>query len=79
MDDHYEIRCYASGDRAEADDAAAALVAADTLARDYADASSVRSLKRARATLEIACNGTYNGMLTRLARAGYRTTTPVRS
>src|SRR5262249_29287378 len=33
----FEIRCLASGDVAEAEDVEAALVAASTLARDYAD------------------------------------------
>lgn len=74
LDDHYEIVCHASGDRAEADTAEAALVAADTLARDHVAGRASRDLKRTRATLAIVVNGTHHGALTGLARAGYRAT-----
>ena len=70
--EHYTIRCFASGDEAEADSAEAALVAADQLARDYADSGPARNLKTAREQLAIHLNGTYNGTLTGLARAGYK-------
>lgn len=78
MNDEYEITHYLTGDRAEADSAEAALVAADTLARDAADNTrtsngrEIGSLKRSREHLAIHVNGTYNGTLTGLARAGYR-------
>lgn len=70
-----EIICTASGDRADAPSAEHALVAAAQLVTDHVDAdggSYYRSPKRVRATLIITENGTYNGTLTGLARAGYR-------
>lgn len=70
--EHYTIRCFASGDEAEADTAEAALVAADQLARDHADAGPARNLKTTRDTLAIYLNGTWHNTLTGLARAGYR-------
>lgn len=69
--EHYTIRCFASGDEAEADTAEAALVAADQLARDYASAPG-RNLKTAREQLAIYLNGSWHNALTGLARAGYR-------
>lgn len=72
-DDHYEIVCHRSGDRAETDSAEGALLAADTLARDYTDEGPARNLKTVRESIDILVNGTYNGTLTRLARAGYKT------
>lgn len=69
----FTIRCYRSGDHAEAATAEAALVAADTLAHDYADArGAAGALAAARRSLQVEENGTYDGTLTRLAQAGYR-------
>lgn len=69
----FEIICTASGDRAEAETAEAALVAADTLARDSLDGISAQgALRAARRTLYITENGTYNGLLTEFARRGVR-------
>lgn len=70
----FTIRCYRSGDTAEAETAEAALVAADTLARDWADAPGhgAGALRAARASLEIFERGSYAATLTGLARGGYR-------
>lgn len=69
-DNPFEIVC--RGDRAEAETAEEALVAADRLVTDHLDANPGASLKRTRAAVYIAENGTYNGTLTNLARNGYR-------
>jgi hypothetical protein len=68
----FEIICAASGDRAEAETAGDALVAADTLARDAADTGAQGSLRAARRTLYVTEHGTYNGLLTEFARRGVR-------
>jgi hypothetical protein len=68
----FKIICVRSGDRAEAETAEAALVAADTLARDACDTGGQGSLRATRRTLYITENGTYNGILTAFARQGVR-------
>lgn len=71
----FEIRCLASGDFAEAEDVDAALVAADTLARDYADARKTQgALDRARHSLLVVRDGKLDGVATEKARRGWRTT-----
>lgn len=69
----FEIRCLASGDTAEAEDREAALVAASTLARDYADALGTRgSLDLARRSLYVLRDGKLDGGTTEAARRGWR-------
>lgn len=69
----FEIKCHRSGDVAEAETAEDALVAADTLAHDYADAHRVQgSLRAARQSIIISENGTWSNVLTGLARQGFR-------
>jgi hypothetical protein len=68
---NYEIVLASTGDRVEAESGPAALVAAHTLAKEAGEgiygAQSV--LQR---TLYIARDGAYDGLLTSLAREGYR-------
>lgn len=69
----YGIFCGASGDRAEAEDLGSALVAADTLARDWAEGRGRGALDAARARMVITLNGRYDSVPTAMARQG-RTT-----
>lgn len=66
----FVIVCSYDGTRAEAPTAEAALVAADTIARDAIH--DVGSLKAARGTIYITERGTYSGILTDFARRGVR-------
>lgn len=69
----YEIKCQLTGDVAEAETWEAALVAADTLVRDDADANPYQGRTRAaRASLLLSEDGSYRGILTELARSGVR-------
>lgn len=69
----YEVICGASGDRAEADDLAAALAAALTLVDDYLNARGTQGATRvARRSLIIARNGQYDGLATTMAQDGQR-------
>lgn len=62
-----------TGDSADAATLEAALVAADTLAHDAADALPVQGRLRAtRASIVIAEDGVYAGFATALARQGHR-------
>lgn len=65
----YEVIVAKSGDRAEAPTQSAALLAADVLCRDYADAGE-GTLEDARQTVVILSNGVRMRILTELARAG---------
>lgn len=78
LDDHgvqrqaFEIRCHLTGDRAYADDADAALRAAAQLVDDAFDGMPTQGRSRAaRKTITIIENGSYQGILTELARSGW--------
>lgn len=72
----YEIRCTLTGDVAEAEGQAAALLAADTLVRDHAGSTpAAGAMKAARRSLYICRlddndRRTYDMGLTEMARAG---------
>lgn len=70
----FTIACLASGDEAEADSASASLVAADQLARDFAEArrNAQGALRLGRKSLAIYQDGQLEAMLTQLARGGHR-------
>jgi hypothetical protein len=69
----FEISVLASGDTAEADDLDAALVAADTLVRDYADNGRGRgALDLGRRSVIILRDGKHDGIAANLARTGAR-------
>lgn len=65
----YEIRCSLSGDWCEAANRDAALLAADTLARDHAGDNALL-LQQARRTIEILRFDLHDNPLTLLARDG---------
>lgn len=78
LDDHgvqrqaFEIICHLTGDRAYADSDDNALAAAAQLVRDAFDGMPVQGRdKAARKSITIIENGSYQGILTELARAGW--------
>jgi hypothetical protein len=69
----YGIYCPASGDTAEAETLAAALVAAATLADDHGSHHATTDAYRAaRASLIVTREGVYDGLATTMARDGQR-------
>ena len=68
----FEIICHLTGDRAYADTDDAALRAAAQLVDDAFDGMPVQGRdKAARRSITIVENGSYQGILTELARAGW--------
>lgn len=68
MTNRFEIICNLTRDRAEAESAEAALLAARTLVDDAVSSGQPR--KEARESIYVTENGTYAGILTAFARIG---------
>lgn len=67
----YEVIIGKTGDRAEADTLAGALLAASTMVREYADEQQTQGARRAaRESVLIVRDGRYDGLATVIAQQG---------